>query len=179
MKRRRLNMFIFHILHEYCNNLLTKTTTAFLNQNIQLEENREYELIKKDELQECLSQMKNRKSAGPGDIPVELVKYGGEEMLQRLVDLLNLCLTQQKTPKEWKVGIISSLFKKGNRKDPNCYRGICVTSSLSRLWGRLIQRRLRQDLGIFIGDDQSGFTPGRSCVDNNLRTLQQVMKKKR
>lgn len=62
---------------------------------------------------------------------VELIKHKGEEMLQRLVHLLNVCLTQQKTPKEWKIEMISSLFEKGNRKDPNFYQ--CVTSSLSRL----------------------------------------------
>ena len=61
--------------------------------------------------------MKNRKSAGAGDIPVDLVKYGGEKKLQRLIHLL----TQQKTPKARKIAIISLLFKKGTIKDSNCY----------------------------------------------------------
>ena len=85
--------------------MLTETRTEFLNQVIELKENREYGVIKKEELQECLSQMKKRNSAGPGDIPVKVVKYGGEEMLQRLVHLLNLCLTQQKHRKS---GIINN-----------------------------------------------------------------------
>lgn len=163
---------------DYYESLLVERREEFLIDETELEDNEDFTFIDMKELKECVGEMKNGRSPGPGDIPAELYKYGGEALLVRLKDFMNLCLTQQKTPKEWKECHICSLFKKGNRKDPNCYRALSVTSSLSRLWGKLIQKRLRHEIGTAIGEDQSGFTPGRSCVDN-LYTLQQVMEKKR
>lgn len=42
--------------------------------------------------------MKNGKSPGPGNIAAELFKYGGKHLTQRIRDLTNTCLMQQKGP---------------------------------------------------------------------------------
>lgn len=128
------------------------------------------------EVKKALSTMKNGRSPGPGNIARELLKYGGNHLLERITNLMNMVCYQIKIPTEWKVSHIVSIFKKGNRKDPNCYRGISINSSLSRLYGKIIQNKLRANVGHKIGEDQSGFRPGRSCVDN-LFTLQQLLEK--
>ena len=42
-----------------------------------------------------------------------------------------------------KVGVITPLFKKGDKSDPNNYRGICVLPILSRILGRILATRVR------------------------------------
>ena len=167
---------------KYYETLLTETREewkAFRNMSLSENETQdedECRPVGENELQECLKAMKSQRSPGPGDISAELLKNGGPVLLERLRHLMNLCLHQTKTPKEWKTCYISSLFKKGDRKNLNNYRGISVVSTMSRLWGKLILNRLRTDTEGVIGEDQSGFIVGRSCVDN-LFTLQQLIEK--
>lgn len=132
--------------------------------------------VTEEELTQVLRNMKTGRAPGPGDIPVDLIKAGGRALIKRICDLINTCCQKVQVPSEWKVAYITSLFKKGNRNDPGCYRGISVTGTLSRLLGKWIQIKLRQEIGHKISEDQNGFTPGRSCVDN-LFVLQQVLEK--
>lgn len=102
---------------------------------------------------------------------------GTQRLRWRLAELFNQCCLQSKLSREWRVAHIVSIFKKGNRNDPACYRGLSINSSVSRLFGKVLQGRLRDSIGDKISEDQSGFTPGKSCTDN-LFVLQQVMEKK-
>jgi hypothetical protein len=49
--------------------------------------------------------------------------------------LLNTIINGEKVPKEWKVAIITSIHKKGDKRKCENYRGISVTSILSRIYG--------------------------------------------
>ena len=77
----------------------------------------------------------------------------------------------EKRANEWdgsaKSGIIVPLFKKGDRKDTNNYRGVCLLSMCSRVLARVIAKRLSEwaeGLGL-LDDNQAGFRSGRSTAD--------------
>lgn len=58
-----------------------------------------------EEFEISLSEMKNGKSAGPGDIPIELVKHGLKILFEELKYLMNLLLVQdQDVPSKWNTG---------------------------------------------------------------------------
>jgi hypothetical protein len=59
-----------------------------------------------------------------------------------IVKLFNKVLQNGKFPKVWNLSCISSIFKSGNPNDCNNYRGICVSSCLSKLFTSLLQNRL-------------------------------------
>ena len=66
-----------------------------------------------------------------------------------------------------KVGIVIPLFKKGDKKDLNNYRGVCLLSMLSRILARVLATRLRvwaESLSL-IDESQQGFRTGRSTAD--------------
>lgn len=69
---------------------------------------------------------------------------------------------------------IVSLFMKSKRRDPNCYRRLSVRCTLSRVFEKVMYDKIRQSIGHKLWEDQSGFTPDGSCIDN-LFTL--LMKK--
>ena len=78
--------------------------------------------------------MKNGRVAGPGDIPIELIKNGGQKLLEMITVLLNKIINGEKVPEEWKVAIITLIHKKGDKRKCENYRGISVTSTFLRIW---------------------------------------------
>lgn len=129
------------------------------------------------EVREAIQTLKNNRAPGPGGIMAEMIKYGGDLLLEQLTNLMNMCLRALKLPRVWKTSYIVSVYKKGKRSDPNNYRGLSINCTLTRLFGKIIKKELYEAAGDKIGEDQSGFTRNRSCVDN-LFIIQQLIEKR-
>merc|ERR1711872_1002033 len=64
---------------------------------------------------------------------------------------------------------INPIYKqKGEKSDPNNYRGISIISCLGKLFTALINERLTKfaDLNEIIGEEQAGFRTGYSTQDH-------------
>jgi hypothetical protein len=59
---------------------------------------------------EVISNMKNGKDPGIDNITVELIKNGGPELLQRILELLLKIWDQEIMLEEWEIGIICPIF---------------------------------------------------------------------
>jgi len=89
--------------------------------------------------------------------------------------LINRCLTGAEVPQQWKVAYISSVHKKGSKEDCSNYRGISVTSVMSRLYGKILRGLIEEENKD--EEEQIGFRTGRSCTDN-IFCKKQVIEKK-
>ena len=89
--------------------------------------------------------MKTRRFAGPGDIPVELIKSGGQKLLEMITILFNKNINGNKVPEEWKIAIITSIHKKGDKRKCENYRGISVTSIFSGTCGRILAKLVESE----------------------------------
>ena len=69
--------------------LLTENRPEFKQYNVNCQETtfEEVEQITVEEIKETLKRTKNRKAAGPGDIPIELVKYGTDRFLEIIAEI--------------------------------------------------------------------------------------------
>jgi hypothetical protein len=105
---------------------------------------------------------KNGKAAGPGGVHLEMLKYGGNNIIILLTKLYRKIIQGGKIPEEMKLGYISSIHKKGDRRSCCNYRGICVINPIMETFGRLIKRRLEEEYVNL--EEQCGFTTGRSCI---------------
>lgn len=85
-----------------------------------------------------------------------------------------MVLEGEELPNDLKEGHISALFKKGDKKDCCNYRGICGQSAVSRVIGRLLKEKVEAEY--VTPEEQTGFTAGRSSMDN-IFVLRQVMEK--
>jgi len=64
-------------------------------------------------------------------------------------------------PNEWRTSTVFPLYKnKGDIQDCNNYRGIKLLDYTTKLWEKVIEVRLRND--IVISENQFGFMLGRS-----------------
>lgn len=124
----------------------------------------ECEDITMEDVCKALRSAKNNKSAGPGGVSIELVKNAPIVVIEALTSIFNKCLRGEEVPSEWKMAFITSIFKKGDKTVCSNYRGISVTASIGRLYGRILKERIENQMTEM--EEQSGFRSGRSCIDN-------------
>ena len=147
------------------NSLAYNLQTCFLN------------LFSKEEVMENMQRMKNGKAVGPDDIPVEVWKCLGESALKFLTKLYNRTMESERMPEEWRDSVLIPIFKnKGDVQSCSNYRGIKLISHTMKLWERIVEKRLRNDLKF--SNQQYGFMPGKSTTDA-LFALRVLMEKYR
>ena len=109
--------------------------------------NLEVESISKEDVRENIQRMKNGKTVGPNDIPVEEWKCLGESALKFLTKLYNRTMESERIPEEWRDSVLIPSFKNnGDVQSCSNYRGIQLIGHTMKLWERKIERRLRRDL---------------------------------
>ena len=95
---------------------------------------------------------------------MEAWKCIGEPAIKVMTRLFNRLLKGEKMPDEWRKSILVPVFKKkGDVQSCGNYRGIKLMSHSMKLWERVIEARLRQE--VQIGEQQYGFMPGKSTTD--------------
>ncbi|KAI5735287.1 hypothetical protein M8J77_016627 [Diaphorina citri] len=120
--------------------------------------------IDRNEVTKAVKKMKNGKSEGVDQIPVEVWKSLGEEGIDILLDLMNKLWNQEVIPDDWKRSMIVPIYKgKGDVQNCGNYRGIKLMSHTMKIWERIIDARLREETEI--DDEQFGFMPGRGTID--------------
>jgi hypothetical protein len=106
---------------------------------------------------------KNGKAAGPDGLHLRMLKYGGNKIIILLTKLYRKIIRGGKIPEEIKLGYVSSIHKKGDRRSCSNYRGICVINPIINTFGRLIKHRLEEEYVNL--EEQCGFTTRRPCID--------------
>ena len=71
---------------------------------------------------------------------------------------------------EWVIGLIVPIYKKGNKSEPENYRGVTLMSCLGKFFLSIINNRLMQytiDKHI-LHKSQLGFVPGNRTSDAHI-----------
>ena len=63
-----------------------------------------------------------------------MLKYGGESLCDELALLFNKILENGEIPEAWKHSFTIPIFKKGDRKVSDNYRGITLLSAVLKLF---------------------------------------------
>ena len=136
--------------------------------------------INSNTVKHAVMRMKTGRAAGPGDIPIELINSGGQKLLEMITILLNEIINGEKVPEEWKVAIITSIHKKGDKRKCENYRGILVTSIISRIFGctSILEKLVESEYKNMEMEEQSDFQAGMSCIDNIFCITQIIEKRK-
>ena len=80
--------------------------------------------------------------------------------------MFNLSLQSSKMPEEWKIGEISAIFKKGNRRSPMNYRPVSLTSIVCKLLESLVREEIISHMrsNKLFSPYQCGFIDKRSTT---------------
>jgi hypothetical protein len=121
-----------------------------------------------NEIQGMVKMLHKNKSPGLDGVTNEHIIYGGKHLLDHLLALYRLIIQSEYIPEPFRSGMIIPIYKgKGKPKsDPNSYRGITLTSSLGKLFEKIILERITahcKHIG-FPHDLQMGFRKGYGCT---------------
>ena len=95
--------------------------------------------------------MKTCKACGPDEIPVEPWRALEEEVVDTLLSVFKKIQATGAMPEEWRNSTLYMvpLYKqKGDVQDCSNYRGIKLLSHTMKIWERIIDRRLRDQVEI-------------------------------
>ena len=81
-------------------------------------------------------------ACGPDGILNEMLTYISHNLRLAILKLFNFILSVGYFPDIWNKGLITPLFKSGDKSDPNNYSGICVSSNLGKLFCSILNQRI-------------------------------------
>ena len=149
---------------------LTKLELAIKNNQNPLDSS-----ITEQELSKKLQALKCKKACGPDGILNEMLINMNKKFQLAILKLFNLVLSVGYFPDIWNLGLITPIYKNGDKFDPNNYRGICVNSNLGKVFSSIMNARLLNFLTTHsvLSKSQIGFIPKQRTTDHiyTLHTL--------
>ena len=119
------------------------------------------------EIENAISRLKLNKASGIDMIPNEILKQ--KSMIKSLHLFISTCFENRTTPSIWNKSIIAPIPKDKTKCQytPLNYRGISLTCTISKLYSRILCKRITDycDILDFLVDEQNGFRQNRSCAD--------------
>ena len=118
------------------------------------------------EVKVAVKKAKLKKATGPDHIPSEVLK--NDVSINMLFKVMTYCFDYGIVPDDWKNGIISPIFKSGDKFNPQNYRGITLLNAACKIYCDVLNSRLIKWLekNDKIRDEQNGFRANRSCQDH-------------
>jgi hypothetical protein len=103
----------------------------------------EVEEIKIEDVENAIRNLKNNKAAGRDGIHSELIKYGGNKLLNRIYELARQIWEEEGIPEEWRETIIVPIHKKGDRDKCKNYRGITLGNAAYKILMNIILDKIK------------------------------------
>ena len=123
------------------------------------------EVPSRSKIKASVSQMNNNKAPGMDGITAEILKNGGEKMIDLLEQVVQ-SVWESEVPQDWRYAILVSLYKKGSKSDCNNFRGISLLSIVGKLFSRITLNRLvRTIVNGILPESQCSFRANRGTVD--------------
>ena len=124
--------------------------------------------IDRDEVVAALGKLKRGKACGVDGVVNEILLFGGEVMVDTVWRLCQVMFSCEKIPLEWSRGIIFPLYKDGDERIPNNYRGITLLSVVGKVYSSLLTKRLVDwcEKEEKLAEEQAGFRSNRSTLDH-------------
>ena len=129
--------------------------------------------MSRSEVETCLKSIKLKNSEGYDRIPQRILADGALILLTPLTKLFNLIYHQKAIPAQWSVSKIIPIHKKGPKCHIENYRPISNLCSTSKIFERLILKRMQSIETLYqidlTGKQQHGFKRGKSTASLALQ----------
>ncbi|VDI37659.1 Hypothetical predicted protein [Mytilus galloprovincialis] len=131
------------------------------------------DLFNKEEVRKLLLNLNITKSPGPDRVHPKLLFELASVVDKPLCMIFNSSFVNGEVPEDWKIAIITALFKKGDKKSASNYRPVSLTSILCKIMEKLIRKRIieHMDRQNLFSNQQFGFMGGRSTSLQLLKVL--------
>ena len=126
--------------------------------------------ITEEDIINQIKKLRKNAAAGPDNIPAILLKNCSGTIASPICQLWKKSLEVGCIPEILKTGIITPIFKGGDRTQPQNYRPVSLTSHVIKLFESLIRTKIENHLveNDLFNENQHGFRKGRSCISQLL-----------
>ena len=104
----------------------------------------------------------SNKTAGIDGIPAEFFKANQNQATCLRQPLIREAWYNESFPSEWTDGIIIKIPKKGNLRECDNWRGVCVLPAFSKIIAKVILEHIKDPLISTIDAEQVGYRAGPS-----------------
>ena len=120
-----------------------------------------------DEVERVILSLKDINTAGPDNIPAEVIKYGGCALHRRQHKFVLSGCSAKCLPQQWKnANIIVAYKQMGDRIEYCSSRGISLLSVAGKVLANIMLTRLLEHVvDLVLPESQCGFRRGRSTID--------------
>ena len=96
-----------------------------------------------EDVKKAMRNLKNNKAARTDGIHLELIKYGGDKLLNRIYELVRQIWEEERIFEEWKETIIVPVYKKVDRdRCENC-RGIALGNAAYKILANITLEKIK------------------------------------
>ena len=131
-----------------------------------------------EEAEEAIKSMKNNKACGWDKISAETLKAGGPVMRKLLLKIINAAWSSGDITEDWSRGLITPVFKKGDKLDPANYRAITLLSIPGKVFCKMVLNRIQNKIDDYLNEEQCGFRSARGTTDA-VFVVRQILEKAR
>lgn len=131
------------------------------------------------DISNAITQLRRDSATGWDGISTNLLKQCRHVLVPPITHIFNRSIATGIFPEAFKKAVVHPIYKGGNRDSMNNYRPISVLSSISKVFEKLVNRRLTQflDKNNLIAQNQYGFKKGVSAEDAVLDLTEFVARK--
>jgi hypothetical protein len=124
------------------------------------------DFVSEIEVLEIIKNLPAKNSVSWDGISTKVLKKITNYIIQPLACIINQSFQEGKFPEILKLSLVTPVFKKGERENPDNYRPISITSPISKILEKAFLARLEKhfDKNKILTDNQHGFKKGKSTV---------------
>ena len=131
-------------------------------------------LITEEELEKAVCSMENNKSPGIDGLTTNFYKHFWPILSKKLTSVYNHAFRTGTLAVSQRRGVISLLFKKGDRTQLKNWRPVTLLNTDYKILTKALANRLQQVLPLIIHTDQTASIKGRT-INDNTRLLHDVV----
>lgn len=129
-----------------------------------------------EEVNKLLKSLDTKKAIGIDGIPPIILKLSADIIAKPLTDSINKSIADNDFPTLAKIAIILPFFKKDERSNKNNYRPVSVLSSLSKIFGKILQNQISTFMENLLSPYVSAYRKGFSTQHVLIRLIEEWKK---
>lgn len=160
IEKKNGTLFIENLFEEIKKNRTQNDETAWPTNHFK------FNRVDDKTVNKLLTNLSTTSGSGASGLSSKVLKAAANQLTSIVRDLFNTCIETCEIPDEWKLGIVTPIFKnKGSNEDMNNYRGITVISPIAKLFEKILATQITSYLNenSILFNGQHGFRYGHSC----------------
>ena len=144
-----------------------------IKENYDTQENSfSFSLFSRDNILKAIKSLSSNKASPIEDVPVKMLKNSTHIYSQKLTNVFNECLINEKFPDILKRVDVSPIFKKGNDNQKENYRPVSMFSIFSKVFEKLLFEEINDHMQSKFSKHLTGFRENRSTQNALLVVIE-------